>query len=215
MVWCGKEQGRARRLLSPGSLKTTYCSLGEGCRGPLRRGGKVEGRDRRSLPPTLVHRAHLGRPQPGWLRRGTCSGLSFALQPGFLAFSLSLSFPSPLLQNDVSTARRRLMRPWANQLPGRARCCSGGGNQWDRGAGAGEGLGAFFPPGMQFAGARERRGLERKLGSRGGGGTEDGPGENLAAKSSGVGSEDVNGDLRQARRSSTRHPRPPPSPTLH
>lgn len=71
MVWCRVGQGRARRLLSPGSPKPVYSTLGVGMQGLFKeaRGGSgQQGRGRRSLLPTLVHRADLGSPQPGWLR---------------------------------------------------------------------------------------------------------------------------------------------------
>lgn len=55
----------------------------------------------KSPPRTLVHRADLRRPQPRWLRWGTCRGFSFALEPGVLTLSL-IPTPSPLLQDDVS-----------------------------------------------------------------------------------------------------------------
>ena len=143
--------GRAGpRLLAPRAWSPACSTLGKGCRGSPKRGGeRAESRAEmeRSLPPTLVHRADPGRPQPGRLGRGEPA---VAAAPSFWsrASSLSLSLiptPSPLLQDDVSTARRGLMGPLANRVAGGARCCRAGGSQWDWGAGAGGRVRAFSP----------------------------------------------------------------------
>lgn len=126
VVWAG--QGRARRSLAPRSLQPADSTLGEGCRGSPRRGGKTAGRragTEKSLQPTLVHREDLDRPQPVWLRWGTCRGFPFALEPGVLTLSL-IPTPSPLLQDDVSTARRGLMGPLANRVAGGGQVLQGG-----------------------------------------------------------------------------------------
>ena len=146
MVWCG--QGRA----GPGDRSPPRASSrlippwGREAGALQAVGGKLGGsraQTERSLPPTLVHTADLGRPQPGWLRWGTCRGFSFALEPGVLTLSL-IPNPSPLLQDDVSTARRGLMGSLANRVAGGAQVLQGGGgSQWDWGAGAGECVRAF------------------------------------------------------------------------
>lgn len=109
MVWCGAGQGRAGQgqvIALPWEPEAGYSTLGEGCRGSPRRARKIAGSKaerERSLPLTLVHRADLGRPQPGWLRWGACTGFSFALQPGALA--LALSFPPHPLYCRMTSAQ--------------------------------------------------------------------------------------------------------------
>lgn len=107
--WYGVVQGRAGQgqvIALPWEPEAGYSTLGEGCRGSPRRARKIAGsraETERSLPLTLVHRADLGRPQPGWLRWGACTGFSFALQPGVLA--LVLSFPPHPLYCRMTSAQ--------------------------------------------------------------------------------------------------------------
>lgn len=107
--WYGVVQGRAGQgqvIALPWEPEAGYSTLGEGCSGSPRRARKIAGsraETERSLPLTLVRRADLGRPQPGWLRWGACTGFSFALQPGVLA--LALSFPPHPLYCRMTSAQ--------------------------------------------------------------------------------------------------------------
>lgn len=71
-----------------------------------------------------------GGVQTRWVAEmGDLRQLLFALSVLTLALSRSLSLtptPSPLLQDDISTARQGLMGPLANWKTGGARCCKGG-----------------------------------------------------------------------------------------
>lgn len=102
--------GRAGpRLLAPRAWSPACSTLGKGCRGSPKRGGeRAESRAEmeRSLPPTLVHRADPGRPQPGRLGRGEPA---VAAAPSFWSrassLSLSLSFPPHPLYCRMTSAR--------------------------------------------------------------------------------------------------------------
>ena len=94
--------GRAGpRLLSPRAWSPACSTLGKGCRGsPKRRGERADSRaeTERSLPPTLVHRADPGRPQPGRLSRGkpaVAASPSVWSRASSLSLSLSHSHPIP------------------------------------------------------------------------------------------------------------------------
>lgn len=206
-------QGRAPPAIAlPWEPQARLSTLGEGCRDCPRREGKSASSGaeiERSLTPALVHRADPGRPQPWWLRWGTCSGFSFALEPRVLTLSL-IPTPSPLLQDDVSTAGPGLMEPPTNGATGGARCCRGGGNQWDWGAGAGGCVRAFSPDCILG-----EPGNCGGWGGRGGGEKKRDMGSLEKPEAPGVGRGDVNGDPREARRDSIHVTPQPPPPTLH